>query len=278
MAPNTSIHLPGPALTAVGVALIRARETRRIDALYRDPLAQRFVDAAEQVTSPEQWQRVHAVAEVMYDSRTIGVRIVDDCLLTAVRDGSHQVVLLGAGLDTHAFRLPWPQRVDLFEIDLPELFAFKDRVLADAATAENCRRHTVAVDLSGDWVPALLAAGFTPTRPTCWIDHVSVSLPQQQALRLAAEVTELSSRGSQYSFPAMTTAGIEQSVGRIAGARELYRGQHSGDRERGLGSAGIAQLSAAGWRIDRHPLADIAAAYGRGEVDEQGAMNVVASR
>ena len=38
--------LPGPALTAVGVALIRARETARMDRLYADPWAQAFVDSA----------------------------------------------------------------------------------------------------------------------------------------------------------------------------------------------------------------------------------------
>ena len=75
--------LPGPALTAIGVAMIRSTESCRPDALYRDPWAQRFVDDARAFVSPTDWTQVSTLADRMYESRTIGVRLVDDVLLDA---------------------------------------------------------------------------------------------------------------------------------------------------------------------------------------------------
>jgi hypothetical protein len=43
------------------------------------------------------------------------------------------VVLLAAGLDSRAFRLAWPGEVRLFEVDLPDVLSFKQRVLTDQA-------------------------------------------------------------------------------------------------------------------------------------------------
>jgi Leucine carboxyl methyltransferase len=50
------------------------------------------------------------------------------------------VVLLGAGLDTRAFRLQWPTGLRLFELDLPEVLAFKERVLSEMGAKARCRR------------------------------------------------------------------------------------------------------------------------------------------
>lgn len=269
------MDLPGPALTAVGVAMIRATETGRTDRLYEDPWAQEFVTAAAPSVPTETWDRVRRLAEVMYESRTVGVRLVDDTLRTAVAEGCRQVVLLGAGLDTHAFRLAWPQPVDLFEVDLPELFTFKEPVLAGSSAT--CLRHLVAVDLTSDWAPALSAAGFRPGLPTCWVDHVSVSLPRSVALRLARQVTELSCAASRYTFPAVTADAMAKSAGSVAGAKELYRGTTPDDEQRGLGPDGIALLRSSGWTVDVHDFGAIAADYGRPGIGE-GAANVVALR
>jgi methyltransferase (TIGR00027 family) len=46
------------------------------------------------------------------------------------------VVILAAGLDTRAFRLAWPAGVRLFELDAPEVLAFKEQVLAERAQAD----------------------------------------------------------------------------------------------------------------------------------------------
>lgn len=270
--------LPGPALTALGVAMIRSTETCRADALYRDPCAQRFVDEARAFVSPEDWIRVSTLADRMYEIRTIGVRLVDDVLFDAVAAGCVQVVLLGAGLDTHAFRLPWPQPVTVFEIDLPELFDFKERVMSGDEVQPHCQRRIVAADLRSNWAPQLRAAGFGTHLPTCWIDHVGVSLPRSDALRIASQITELSATGSRYSFPAVTTDAMSELIGTMAGAKRLYRGDTLSQEQHGLGSPGIADLQRAGWTVEFRDVADIATFYGRPQAGGAGSVNVIAVR
>ena len=89
-----------------------------------------------------------------------------------IRDQSamvDQVVLLGAGLDTRAFRLHLPPHLDWFEIDDGDLLADKETALAAAGARPRCRRRPVAADLAGEWEPALLASGFRPGGRTLWI-------------------------------------------------------------------------------------------------------------
>ena len=186
----------------------------------------------------------------MYDGRTVGVRVVDDTLLDAVNGGCSQIVLLGAGLDTHAFRLEWPRPVQLFEVDLPALFAFKEKVLATARPHAYCTRHIVSIDLAEDWSRSLVDAGFRPEVPTCWIDHVAVSSPQRLAQHIVREVTDLSCAGSRYSFPIMTVDAIARTADTVPGARELYRGAAPHDTPRGLGADGLGTPQRS--RLDSH--------------------------
>ena len=181
------MNLTGPPLTAVGVAVIRSRETERPDRLYADPYAARFVDAAIPQVAAETWATVQKLADLMYETRTVGVRLVDDALLKSATTGRRQIVLLGAGLDTHAFRLDWPKPVQLFEIDLPDLFAFKEPLLRDAVPT--CERHVIEADLAdGDWPDALVPQGFDPAIPTHWVDHALMTLPTAHA-RAGVEAT-----------------------------------------------------------------------------------------
>jgi hypothetical protein len=79
------------------------------------------------------------------------------------------VVLLAAGLDTRAFRLTWPDGVRLFELDLPDLVDYKERVLAEQAAVPRCQRTVLRVDLREDWPARLESAGLRPGEPTAWL-------------------------------------------------------------------------------------------------------------
>src|SRR5205085_11913594 len=93
----------------------------------------------------------------------VRTRFYDDYLLDACASGCRQVVLVAAGLDSRAFRLPWPDGVHLLEIDLSEGPAVKEHVLTGAGAVPRCRRTPVAVDLRTDWSPRLIEAGFAPS-------------------------------------------------------------------------------------------------------------------
>jgi methyltransferase (TIGR00027 family) len=96
-------------------------------------------------------------------------RVLDDFLLRSVRAGIRQVVLLGAGLDSRAFRLPWPPGCVVFEIDKHDVLEFKHEVLAGLHAIPKAVRRTITTDLRGDWAEALIGAGFDTTTPSVWL-------------------------------------------------------------------------------------------------------------
>lgn len=275
--------LTGPPLTAVGVAVIRARETERHDRLYTDPYAARFVTAAQEAYldpaapegAAETWATVLRLAEAMYESRTIGVRLVDDALTEAAAAGRTQIVLIGAGLDTHAFRLDWPASVRLFEIDLPQLFAFKEPILRDAVTT--CDRHLIEADLAdGDWVENLLSGGFDPAIPTHWVDHALMTLPRASARAGVESVTRLSAPSSRYGYPTMGSRSFDTTLKSVDGAAELYRGTPGPDR--GLGDDAREWIESLGWSTSFDNFTDLAASYPRTVGPDTGSGTVTATR
>ncbi len=110
-------------------------------------------------------------------------------------------MLLAAGLDCRAFRLDWPGGVRMFEVDLPEMFAFKEPVLSSLGAVARCGRVVVAGDLRGQWVDPLTAAGFDPGAATGWLaEGLLPYLPRADSDRLLASVTGLSAPGSRLVF------------------------------------------------------------------------------
>ncbi|WP_167459005.1 MULTISPECIES: SAM-dependent methyltransferase [Streptomyces] len=192
-APRSGSSLEGVSETALWTVRMRAQETARADALFSDPLAAEFLAAAGAAGAPP---GAGVLQRVLPDWLAVRTRFFDDHLLAATRAGCRQVVLLGAGLDTRAHRLDWPDRTHVFEVDLPAVQAFKERVLAGRAP-DTARRTTVAADLLGDWRGALVAAGFDPNLPTAWLCEGLLFYLQPEAVeRLIAAVSKLSAPGS----------------------------------------------------------------------------------
>ena len=157
------------APTSRWMAAARARESERADRLFYDPLA-------SALAGPEgfAWlERMEAAARSdgpgLYPA--IRTRFFDDFLLDSSRgSGARQVVLAAAGLDTRAFRLDWPSRTRLYEMDLPEVLDAKEAVIDKAGAKPGCERRTVRVDLGeATWPEALLASGYRPERPSAWL-------------------------------------------------------------------------------------------------------------
>jgi methyltransferase (TIGR00027 family) len=125
-------------------------------------------------------------------------RFFDDFFLDASRAGIRQAVILAAGLDSRAYRLPWPAGSVVFEIDQPQVVEFKTKALADLGAMPTTDRRTVAVDLRYDWPTALAEAGFDPAKPTAWIaEGLFGYLPPEAQDRLLDQITELSAPGSR---------------------------------------------------------------------------------
>lgn len=197
----------GVGLTALMVAAARAIETHRPDSLARDGFAEHFVraapvsagwpvrieDAPDGDASPL-WGRL---------ARYFGLRtrVFDDHLLRCAHAGARQVVLLGAGLDSRAFRLDWPPGCVVYEVDRDEVLAFKHRVLDGVGATPSAPRRPIAADLRDEWAGALLDAGYDPTARSTWLaEGLLLYLPAGAEKRLVDTVDSLTTPGSDLAY------------------------------------------------------------------------------
>lgn len=220
--------LPGLGLTAILVTGARAAESARPDRLFDDPFARAFVESASAV-SPTIAQALaqgspdEAVNQARHNSVAVRTRFYDNYLLAATRSGCSQVVLLASGLDTRAFRLPWPEGARLWELDMPEVFAFKERVLADLGATPNCERRVVPADLREDWPHTLSDAGFNPGQPAAWlIEGLLMYLDEGERDLLLDRVRALSGAGSRIA--------LDHSPGFFSPPAVTSKDDPSGDR------------------------------------------------
>ena len=184
------------AATARVTAAWRAVESAHASPLFDDPWA-----AA--LAGPELVARLAAQPIEEQDRASsytvIRTRVIDDWLLSAA--ARPQIVLLGAGFDTRAFRLGWPAGIQVWELDRADVLGFKEAVLAGVQASSSCTRHTVAVDFADEaWAAALLGAGYRPDVPTAWVaEGVLPYLDPASVDTLLREVSGMSSAGSRFA-------------------------------------------------------------------------------
>lgn len=113
-------------------------------------------------------------------------RYADDRVTDALRAGIDQVVLLGAGFDTRAFRLVAPANARAFEVDLPANIARKKAVLRRRLGHVPDRVRLVGADFeTDDLVDSLQAHGFRPDRPAMFVlEGVTQYLTEEAVDRL----------------------------------------------------------------------------------------------
>jgi methyltransferase (TIGR00027 family) len=252
--------LPAVSVTAVGVAALRAYESRRPDRLFDDPYAAAFHAAGSSLLPVAPGETPQGGLGALFARQVaFRTRFYDDYLLAA---GCAQVVELAAGLDARAFRLAWPPGVRFFELDLPEVLAFKDEVLAAQGAEPACERVVVPADLRDDWAGALRTAGFDPGVPTAWLaEGLLVYLSREDAERLLSAVSELSAPGSQVSFEhrsAETRDSLLAKAKATPGAERVTRLWQGG-----LGDAAPDWLRGHGWEPTVVSHAELAAKYRR---------------
>jgi methyltransferase (TIGR00027 family) len=198
-------------VTALGVAAARAAETRSAEPLVDDPFAQLFVDAVGQGVwtwygNDDLHRDVPEVAarmETMRGYAASRTRFFDDFFMTAADAGVRQVVILAAGLDSRAWRLPWPGGAVVYEVDQPKVLKFKRDTLNAHGAASKADYVAVPADLRHDWPEALRGAGFDPTAPTAWsAEGLLPYLPAEAQDLLFERVTALSSPASRVAVEA----------------------------------------------------------------------------
>src|SRR5580698_1659039 len=192
--------------TATAVAARRAMASKGPNPLIDDPFAEPLVNAVGveafikmmngdiELTDDDPAFTSQRLAEGM----AVRTRFFDNFFTDASKAGVRQAVILAAGLDTRAYRLPWPSGTVVYEIDQPQVIEFKTRTLADLGAAPTVDRRAVAIDLRDDWVDALRGSGFDSTQPTAWLAEGLLGyLPPDAQDRLFDNITALSAPGSR---------------------------------------------------------------------------------
>lgn len=193
--------------TATMVAAGRAMATKDPRHLIDDPFAEPLVRAVgieffvkmidgDLDTSPfgdEGPDRVQAMIAGM----AMRTKFFDEYFVASAGTGIRQFVILAAGLDSRAYRLPWPAGSVVYEVDQPQVIAFKSGVFTDLGVEPIAELRTVGIDLREDWPAALRAAGFDPSAPTAWLaEGLLIYLPAEAQDTLFDTITSLSAPGS----------------------------------------------------------------------------------
>ncbi|MEH2259065.1 SAM-dependent methyltransferase [Nostoc sp.] len=193
-------------LTSRIMAAVRAIETQRPDRLFSDPLA-------ALLAGDEMIAKVIPTAKE-YENRgtpfvATRTRFFDDFLMSAAHQRS-QVVILGAGMDTRAFRLNWHPDTHLYEVDQPEVLQLKESLLENSQAL--CHRYSLSIDLKEAWSELLIAQGYQIDIPSIWlVEGVFYYLSENEVHDLLKTITNLSAPTSCLGADLINTKLILQS-------------------------------------------------------------------
>ena len=222
-----------PSKTALRVALRRAahqvHDARPL--VFDDPLAVKilgpeFTEEIKRTPSAEKRPFSAALRAFM----VCRARYAEDVLAAGVReDGVRQYVVLGAGLDTFAFRNPFPE-VRVFEVDHPATQAWKRERLQAARIAVPQTMQFVAVDFETQSLRReLLRAGFDFSVPAAvaWLGVVPYLTAEGFAatMRVLERMAPGSSVVFDYSQPREVLPPVEQQMLDSISARVAMAGE-----------------------------------------------------
>ncbi|MFX1588828.1 MAG: class I SAM-dependent methyltransferase [Promethearchaeota archaeon] len=184
----------GLPFTARLMAHYRALEYKSENPLIADPFAERL---AGDLTS---YLNDHIRFSEM-DYPIVRSYYIEEKLLTpwCKNNNRSQIILLGAGLDTRAYRFkPLQKNVHtIFEIDFPVVNRYKDEILKDQVPY--CEIIRLYTDLSKtNWSFDLIKRGFSKEIPTFWVlEGLAYYMEKEAFASLLSETNEISSEQSQ---------------------------------------------------------------------------------
>jgi methyltransferase (TIGR00027 family) len=236
-----------PLVRAVGVDFL----TRLVNGQIQNP------------DSPRMAQRV-----------AVRTRFYDQFFSDATEKGIRQAVILAAGLDARAYRLPWPPGTVVYEVDVPQVTEFKSSTLQSLGAEPTVERRTVAVDLRDDWPAALWAAGFDPDAAAAWsAEGLLIYLPPDAQDALFDRITAFSGTGSQLAAEFVPDTAIfadgslrrfDQQMSQLGFDTNFSELVCQGER-----SHIIEYLTGRGWQVSPRTVGELHAANGFDYPDDQ---------
>ena len=206
-------------------------------------------------------------------------RYVEDSLERAVRDGVKQYVLLGAGMDTFAYRSPeMLEQLRVFEVDHPATQAFKLRRVAELGWQQPNNLHFVPVDFTTDNLAAVLQDSPYDPQALSFFNWLGVTyyLPSEAVLATLRTITEIAPAGSRVVFDYFDSAPLD--LGKTSGRVRWWRMEGSDTSDEPLQtcldpSRLASDLAGVGLRLQENlSSADIQDRYFQGRSDGYRAL------
>jgi methyltransferase (TIGR00027 family) len=219
--------------TALGAAGHRAaHQVLEQGRIFADPLALRILgaDAEEAIGEAEREPRRRGLRLFI----AVRTRFAEDALAAAIARGASQLVVLGAGLDTYAYRTDLGGALRVFEVDHPATQAWKRERLASAGIAIPPALTFAPVDFERESLAdGLAAAGFDPAQRSffTWLG-VTPYLTEQAIFATLGAIASLPG-GAEVAFDYANPpeaiddperrAAHEELAARVAAAGEAFR-------------------------------------------------------
>jgi methyltransferase (TIGR00027 family) len=252
--------------TALATSLMRALHTHQDPKpLIHDPYGEQLVPEAirDNYQDPSTLRASAAYAGVI-----LRTRYTEDALQQAVANGVRQYLILGAGFDSFALRLPtFARDLQIYEIDHPATQALKRQRLRDCGIAPPASVHFLAADLAEEGLAAALARSSFDPALRSFVSWLGVTMYLTRAANLATlrAIAQCAASGSELVFTYFEfERGMAESPRfRALNARVAALGEPF---QSGFQPAAIAaDLEASGWVLredltDRELLAGLDAA------------------
>ena len=127
--------------TAKWVAIFRAEESERPDAVFHDPFAKKLAgEKGAQIADSIHFSRENSWTFV---ARTF---LFDQYIMLHVQQGYDMIINLAAGLDARAYRLNLPSTLKWVDVDLPEMIDYKNEILKNERS--KCDHRDIKLDLA----------------------------------------------------------------------------------------------------------------------------------
>lgn len=169
--------------TARWVAVYRAMETARPDALFRDPFAARLAgEKGEAIVDSMKRGRQMAWAMI------VRTAVFDEIIEAQIRAGVDQVVNLAAGLDARPWRMKLPRDLRWVDVDLPGILDYKVETMRDETPV--CRYEAIRADLRDEATRRDLFArlGAQSKRTLVVTEGLLIYLTREQVTALATDL------------------------------------------------------------------------------------------
>jgi methyltransferase (TIGR00027 family) len=187
----------------------------------------------------------------------VRTRFIDDGLTRAVRAGATQVVILGAGFDSRAYRLRRQLRhAKVFEVDYGPTQAFKKRRALAALGPPPSNLVYVPIDFTREQLgEVLLRAGYQPRRKTFFIwEGVTMYIPEEAVRATLQFVARRSASGSAIVFDHLSSTAVDAALAPESRRPFLDRMRAQGEPQIFGLAAGTEQafVSSVGLTLVRH--------------------------